>query len=83
MFLRGNSSRGEETYKDRNRLVSKEETDDSIRGWLQAFVNAVGERKAFEVTQELRLWAIENFAQTLAQKELGNFTYPFYKPSKA
>jgi len=83
MFLRGNSSRGEETYNERNRLVSKEETDDSIRGWLQAFVNDVGERKAFEVTQELRLWAIENFAQVLAQKELGNFTYPFYKPSKA
>ncbi len=83
MFLRGKSSRSEETYNDRNRLVSKDETEDSIRGWLQAFVNAVGERKAFEVTRELRLWAIENFAQILAQKELGNFKYPCYKPSKA
>jgi hypothetical protein len=82
MFLRGNTTRGEETYNQRNSLVSTANTDDSIRGWLQAFVNSVGEQNAIQVTQELRQWAIDNFAQVSAQKELGNFTYPFYKPPK-
>jgi hypothetical protein len=80
IFLRGNSSRGEHTYNARNSCVSKNDTDDSIRGWLQVFVDQVGKRKAFEMTQQLRQLAIENFAKVYEQKELGNFTYPFYRP---
>jgi len=34
--------------------------DDTIRGWLQGFVDQVGKKRAWDLTQGLRNWAIAN-----------------------
>jgi hypothetical protein len=78
-FLRiGSNFRGEDMFQNRNIFVDGTYSDDSVRGWLQVFVDIVGEKKALEVTQQLRNWAIKNNEDTSAAVELGNFTYPFY-----
>ena len=53
-------------------------TDDSIRDWLQAFVDIVGLNKSLEVTETLREWEIANYSSALTKVIGGNFTYPFY-----
>jgi len=78
-FLRiGDNFRGEKMFQDRNKLVDGTYYDNSVQSWLQAFLDLVGEKKALEVTEELRAWAIKNNEEVSAAVELGNFTYPFY-----
>ena len=70
----------ESSFHERNSMVNASLSDDSIRGWLKAFVDIVGKQKALELTEGLREWAIDHYDRVSKEVELGNFTYPFYKP---
>ena len=68
LFLRyGETWRGIENFDSRNSFIldNNSFTDDSIRGWLTAFVDIVGREKAFEVTEGLTKWAFEDHAHAL------------------
>jgi len=80
LFLRyGETWRGKDTFDLRNNFISENNsiTDDSIRGWLSAFVDIVGREKAFEVTEGLTKWAFENHAHALEMLR-SNDTHSFY-----
>lgn len=65
-------------FQDRNSLVDGSYYDDSVQSWLQAFLQLVGHKKALEVTEELRAWAIKNNEEVSVAMKLGNYTHPFY-----
>ena len=74
--------RSEEGFKSRNRDVTGSLTDDTLRGWLKAFVDMVGNDKALEATARLRQWAIADDARASAEmeREKDNFRYPYFEP---
>lgn len=70
--------RDENVFKMRNSRINGTYSDDSIRGWLQAFVDMVGEKTALELTEQLRDWAMDNNKNISETLENGNFMFPFY-----
>jgi hypothetical protein len=83
-FLRGKGEddpRGESSFKNRNSGVDPSLSNDDIRGWLQRFVDIVGQETARELTEKLKEWATADFDEATAKIGMGNFTYPFYRPN--
>jgi len=81
-FLRSKGEddpRGESTFRNRNAGVDPNLSNDDIRGWLQRFVDNVGQETAHELTEKLREWAIADYDKAAVKYGIGNFTHPFYK----
>jgi hypothetical protein len=72
------SRRSVQEFLSRNGNVTG--SDDSVRGWLSAFVSLVGKENAFHLTEQLREWAIkeDKISQDMWKLQRENFHYPYF-----
>lgn len=78
----GDYNRNGKNYQLRQKGVTGNLTDFSMIGWLHAFVDIVGKRKAVDLTEGLRSWALKNdiMARKKFQEEKELFRYQFLDP---